>query len=130
MPCTIFRFAVSPTMTWQSGDIVEIQCENSNQILQDFQVKFPDLNAIQIEQLRDRNLRDIPAQLPQQQTAESLEGFKQLPVREYSIASIESEGQLDLVVRQEIDGAELGLGSGLLTQGLKLGQSISCLCAL
>lgn len=117
-------FAVSPTMTWQSGDIVEIQCENSNQILQDFQVKFPDLNAIQIEQLRDRNLRDIPAQLPQQQTAEWLEGFKQLPVREYSIASIESEGQLDLVVRQEIDGAELGLGSGLLTQGLKLGQSI------
>ena len=44
--------------------------------------------------------------------------------REYSIASLPSEGVLRLLVRQQFNAqGELGLGSGLLTQNLELGQS-------
>ncbi|MEB0078215.1 PepSY domain-containing protein [Pseudomonas sp. CCI3.2] len=46
--------------------------------------------------------------------------------REYSIASIPSDGNLQLIVRQEIhpDGS-LGLGSGMLTERALLGSSVS-----
>ncbi|MEB0040385.1 MULTISPECIES: PepSY domain-containing protein [unclassified Pseudomonas] len=46
--------------------------------------------------------------------------------REYSIASIPADGNLQLIVRQEIhpDGS-LGLGSGMLTERALLGSSVS-----
>jgi len=49
-----------------------------------------------------------------------------LPHREYSIASIPEDGQLDLLVRQmrRADGS-LGLGSGWLTAHAQIGQAIA-----
>ncbi len=112
-------------LQWQSGDILEIQCENSNQDLTDFHLLHSELNQIQLEQLRARNLRELPIRTYDQDLTQWLNRFKLLPLREYSIANICVEQQLALVVRQEQKVNELGLGSGLLTQGLKLGQSLS-----
>ncbi len=49
-----------------------------------------------------------------------------LPHREYSIASLPGEGQLQLLVRQiQLANGELGLGSGWLTQYADLGGEIT-----
>lgn len=46
--------------------------------------------------------------------------------REYSIASIPEDGNLQLIVRQEVHGdGSLGLGSGLLTEHARLGEPIN-----
>jgi sulfite reductase (NADPH) flavoprotein alpha-component len=46
--------------------------------------------------------------------------------REYSIASIPADGNLQLIIRQEIHpDASLGLGSGMLTEHALLGSSIN-----
>ena len=49
----------------------------------------------------------------------------ELPHREYSIASLSADGQLDLVVRQAFnDSGELGLGSGWLTAQAEEGGEV------
>lgn len=49
----------------------------------------------------------------------------ELPQREYSIASIATDGQLDLVVRQMVnEKGELGLGSGWLTSSAPVGGKL------
>ncbi|MFP3373427.1 flavodoxin, partial [Pseudomonas sp. SIMBA_068] len=49
-----------------------------------------------------------------------------LGMREYSIASIASDGVLELIVRQERHpDASLGLGSGWLTEHAAIGSGIS-----
>jgi sulfite reductase (NADPH) flavoprotein alpha-component len=52
----------------------------------------------------------------------AMDHAQEIPLREYSIASIDQDGSLDLVVRQarRPDG-KLGLGSGWLTQHLAIG---------
>jgi sulfite reductase (NADPH) flavoprotein alpha-component len=50
-----------------------------------------------------------------------------LPHREYSIASIASDGQIELIVRQAYQfNGDLGIGSGWLTEYAKLGGHIQC----
>lgn len=48
-----------------------------------------------------------------------------LPAREYSIASLPTDGRLELIVRQvRRDDGELGIGSGWITAGMALGGEI------
>lgn len=81
-PLFKLEFSYTENMSWQAGDLVEIQCHNAIDV-QDY------------------------------------------PIREYSIASLVEQNRLELVVRQEVHEQGLGLGSGLLTHSLKIGESIS-----
>ena len=50
-----------------------------------------------------------------------------LPHREYSIASIAADGQIELVIRQAYqDNGDLGIGSGWLTEYASIGGHIQC----
>ncbi|MFZ6848017.1 sulfite reductase subunit alpha [Undibacterium sp. RuRC25W] len=84
-----------------------------------------------LEQQYQWQAGDIAEIMPQYIAApltatEQLAQQKNLPHREYSIASIPQDGYLDLVVRQvRHPGGSLGLGSGWLTAHAKIGQSIA-----
>jgi sulfite reductase (NADPH) flavoprotein alpha-component len=63
---------------------------------------------------------------PVENGAELLAALRPLPHREYSIASIPSDGRIDLLIRQvERSDATLGLGSGWLTRFAPLGTEIA-----
>ena len=123
-------------LSWQSGDILEIQCANSDSQISAFlNDTTPQLtgNLLQVdifEQLRFKNLRTYPSKIINEQPSFSFEQWitqsENLPIREYSIASIPSQKVLELVVRQEITGNGLGLGSGYLTENLALGEVLHC----
>ena len=86
-PC--YHLVLSPPspahLTWQAGDIAEIDPRNS-----------------------------------------SIAGAERLPHREYSIASIPTDGAVHLLVRQmRRDDGSLGLGSGWLTAEAAIGTSIA-----
>ncbi|MFZ6862144.1 sulfite reductase subunit alpha [Undibacterium sp. Ji67W] len=82
----------------------------------------PDLSA------QDWQAGDIAEIGPEYVFETEVSGKQQvrLPHREYSIASIPKDGQLDLLVRQmrRPDGS-LGLGSGWLTAHAQIGQAIA-----
>ena len=116
---------IPETMTWKSGDILEIQCCNSTQALTEFQQKYPQLTMNDIQQLKYKNLLTVPIFEKDQAIAHWLERCVDLPIREYSIASIPQQHQIELVVRQEVSENGLGLGSGLLTQYLHIGDQLN-----
>lgn len=119
-------FDVSPQLQWHAGDIIEIQCANSQQDLEDFVNQYHHLNASHIDALRFKNLREPPVYVEQEQgITDWIDALSHLPLREYSIASIPTQGHLDLIVRQEIGQQGLGLGSGLLTQDLQLDETLT-----
>jgi sulfite reductase (NADPH) flavoprotein alpha-component len=104
---------------WQAGDIAEIGPRNARAALDRFPPYF-------LEALRDRMLPDDPAELAGLSPEKARESLKPLPHREYSIASLASEGRLELVVRQarHPDG-RLGIGSGWLTEHAPMGSPIA-----
>lgn len=104
---------------WQAGDIAEIGPRNARAALDRFPPYF-------LEALRDRMLPDDPAELAGLTPEQARERQKPLPHREYSIASLASEGRLELVVRQarHPDG-RLGIGSGWLTEHAPMGSPIA-----
>lgn len=118
------KFTPAQDMTWQSGDILEIQCVNTLEQMQAFLDQHPYIDQQQISVLKRKNLRIAPKKSEDQSTQQWLDQCENLPMREYSIASLPQQKHLALVVRQEVRGQELGLGSGLLTQHLHLNQSI------
>lgn len=121
-------FKVEPELQWHAGDIVEIQCANSQQALEEFVNQQPHLNASHIDALRFKNLRTAPVFVNQEQEVTGwIDALSHLPLREYSIASIPAQGHLDLIVRQEVgqQGLGLGLGSGLLTTSLAIGEKLT-----
>ena len=119
-------------ITWHAGDIAEIQSGNSVKEIQNFLIKYqiPSQTIVEslnqnIEQaLWDKNLRvDLNAF---SNLEELLKQLPVLPTREYSIASIPAQQCLRLVVRQKRDeNAQLGLGSGWLTEFSQLKDPIS-----
>ncbi|RLL49881.1 hypothetical protein D9K79_01425 [Acinetobacter cumulans] len=124
-------FQVAQQVEWHAGDIIEIQCANSNQALKSFVNEQSHLNATHLEALRFKNLKNAPnyvLQTTEQSTKQSIESWINhlidLPIREYSIANIPTHGTLDLIVRQEIGNQGLGLGSGLLTQDLQVDETL------
>lgn len=126
--------ATSEPLAWQAGDIAEIGPRNAPQAVNAVLAanglsgaapvafhgqRMPLADALALAYLpQDGSLRDSDAQ----RLANRLQP---LPHREYSIASIPADGQLDLLVRlmQREDGSP-GLGSGWLCSHATLGARI------
>lgn len=128
-PLYRIRLNMPSDFDWQSGDIIEIQCANSDKRIQQFMNVYdheivecaPDFNA---QSLKTKNLHLLPNRLSDENILSWISRFYDLDYREYSAASIPSLGYLELVVRQEIDQGQLGLGSGWLTVHAELGETI------
>lgn len=117
-----FHLALEPLergAEWQAGDIAEIGPRNARAALDRFPPYF-------LEALRDRHLPEDPTELEGLTPEQAREKLEPLPHREYSIASLASEGRLELTVRQarHPDG-RLGLGSGWLTEHAPIGAHIA-----
>lgn len=115
-----WHVALAPTdpavLDWQAGDIVEILPEQDPARVDAFLARA---GRASDDALRATLMTCI---LPTEADgASALDALKPLPHREYSIASIASAGQVELIVRQcrAADGFA-GLGSGWLTQGAPL----------
>ncbi|MGE8395276.1 PepSY domain-containing protein [Pseudomonas sp. BIGb0427] len=121
---------------WEAGDLVEILPRNSAHSLEQF-LKGLGLDGetpVQVDGLQESLLQALASrQLPKSREhlvglhAQALvDALIPLAAREYSIASIASDGVLELIVRQERhpDGS-LGLGSGWLTEHLSVDNSVS-----
>ncbi|AZF19667.1 sulfite reductase flavoprotein subunit alpha [Pseudomonas sp. R3-52-08] len=123
-------------LSWQAGDLVEILPRNSPRAVEHFLegLGLAGSDGVLIEGLAQTlNQALATRQLPDNRThlvglhAQALvDALIPLGLREYSIASIASDGVLELIVRQERhpDGS-LGLGSGWLTEHAAIGAGIS-----
>ncbi|MCF5668749.1 sulfite reductase flavoprotein subunit alpha [Pseudomonas marginalis] len=122
--------------TWQAGDLVEVLPRNGPRAIEHFleglglagsdAVVFEGLAQSLNQALATRQLPDNRAHLVGLHAQALVNALVPLGMREYSIASIASEGVLELIVRQERhpDGS-LGLASGWLTEHAAIGSSIS-----
>ncbi|MFH7764805.1 PepSY domain-containing protein [Acinetobacter sp. BSP-28] len=119
-------------VTWQAGDIAEIQPGNSAERIASFMQKHQIQPNTQVDSLQisiEQALwdKDLTVEVePFANMDHLLEQLPTLPSREYSIASIPSQQVLRLVVRQQSDAqGQLGLGSGWLTQHAALNSEIA-----
>lgn len=116
---------------WSAGDILDVPPRHSDATVQAWlQAHALDGNqTVSLDSLT-QSLQQalLGKQLPEQFThlvglhaQAMLDALVPLAAREYSIASLPSDGELELIVRQERhrDGS-LGLGSGWLTEGAAL----------
>ncbi len=122
--------------TWLAGDLVEILPRNCPWAIEHFLagLGLPGSDGVLIDGLAQtlnqalatRQLPDNRAHLVGLHAQALVNALVPLGMREYSIASIASDGVLELIVRQERhpDGS-LGVGSGWLTEHAALGSSIS-----
>ncbi|MFW2149423.1 PepSY domain-containing protein [Acinetobacter sp. TY1] len=119
-------------VTWQAGDIAEIQPGNSQNRIDHFlksqsisgDTIVPSLQMTLAQALWNRDLT-VTIQ-PFQNVEQLLTQLPALPSREYSIASIPEQHRLALVVRQQRDAqGELGLGSGWLTQHVSVKDTVA-----
>ncbi|WP_191486188.1 PepSY domain-containing protein [Pseudomonas sp. FEN] len=114
-------------LSWQAGDLVEMLPRQSPLAVRRFlaglgleadsPVHVDGLSESLAQALGARQLPESRAHLLGLHAQALVDALVPLGPREYSIASIESDGQLELLVRQEryADGS-LGLGSGWLTE--------------
>lgn len=110
-------------ITWEAGDIAEIQPGNSQARIDTF-LQQQKLSA-QPELIAALRYKDLSQKIHGFfSTEELLQQLPELPTREYSIASIPSQQMLRLVVRQQQSNQELGLGSGWLTEHVEVGQDV------
>ncbi len=117
---------------WQAGDIAEIgPCQPTVRV--EALLKWLDLDGRQrlsdgqslAWQLARRQLPDDPQHLCGMDAETLLHTLPRLPHREYSIASLPTDGTLDLLVRLQQDAAgNLGLGSGWLCQHAPQGATV------
>ncbi|MFC3940577.1 flavodoxin [Pseudomonas gingeri NCPPB 3146 = LMG 5327] len=127
----------APTPTpWQAGDLVEIMPRHHGATVEHFlaglglqattPVQLDGLQETLAQALAGRQLPDNRGHLVGLHAQALVDALVPLALREYSIASIASDGQLELLVRQErhADGS-LGLGSGWLTEHAPVGAAIS-----
>ncbi|MGC7404030.1 sulfite reductase subunit alpha [Pandoraea pneumonica] len=130
-------------LDWQAGDIVEIGPRHSSAFvcawLRD--TGFPASAPVQCDGETMMLAQALASRMPSSASARAMvahtpqalvDALVPLPHREYSIASLPADGQLDLLVRQaryadaaQPDGVRLGLASGWLTQHAALGASIA-----
>lgn len=123
-------------LTWQAGDLVEVMPRHSDAKVAHFLegmgldaddlVQLDGLTETLAQALATRQLPDNRGHLVGLQAQALVDALIPLAIREYSIASIASDGVLELIVRQErhADGS-LGLGSGWLTEYAPVGAAIS-----
>lgn len=126
----------SSPQRWQAGDLVEVLPRNCPWAIEHFLeglglagsdgVLIDGMAHTLDQALATRQLPTHRAHLVGLHAQALVDALVPLGMREYSIASIASEGVLELIVRQERhpDGS-LGLGSGWLTEHAALGSSIS-----
>ncbi|WP_339482395.1 sulfite reductase flavoprotein subunit alpha [Pseudomonas sivasensis] len=122
--------------SWQAGDLVEVLPRNCPRAIEHFLsglgltgtdgVLIDGLATPLSQALATRQLPGNRAHLVGMHAQALVNALAPLGMREYSIASIASDGVLELIVRQERhpDGS-LGLGSGWLTEHAALGTGIS-----
>ncbi|MEB3767483.1 sulfite reductase flavoprotein subunit alpha [Acinetobacter sp. MD2] len=118
-------------VVWQAGDIAQIQPFNSTQRITTFleHINFPANTWVKTQNcdLATALLnKDLTVAIATFATPdEILNHLPTLAMREYSIASIPTQGHLDLVIRLNSDSnGTLGLGSGWLCQYAQLGQTV------
>ncbi|WGT31041.1 sulfite reductase flavoprotein subunit alpha [Pseudomonas marginalis] len=121
---------------WLAGDLVEILPRNCPWAIEHFLeglgligtdgVLIDGLPHTLNQALATRQLPDNRAHLVGLHAQALVNALAPLGMREYSIASIASDGVLELIVRQERhpDGS-LGVGSGWLTEHAAIGSAIS-----
>ena len=121
--------------TWAAGDILEILPRNSTERVAHW-LQTHGLQALGEQPVAPLGQPLADALLTRQLPAEAshlvgmhaqalLDALVPLGSREYSIASLPSDGRLELIVRQQRDAqGELGLGSGWLTAHLQLGEPL------
>ena len=111
---------------WQAGDVVEVGPCNSRAAITHFSERLGREITAELLLTRELSISDEKlAALALQDDSALIESLTELPHREYSIASVPSEGSLDLLVRQVRDAQnQLGLGSGWLTQFAGVNQPI------
>lgn len=125
----------NPDIQWQAGDIAEIGPRNPAHEVRDFlaRLELPASAMLDGKPLADdlagRLLPHEPddiAALRRLPPGALLQQLRPLPHREYSIASLPGDGQLELLVRQasHADG-RLGLGSGWLTTYVEVGEKVA-----
>ncbi|MCF5170027.1 PepSY domain-containing protein [Pseudomonas canadensis] len=122
--------------SWQAGDLVEVLPRNCPWAIEHFLeglglagsdgVLIDGMVHTLDQALATRQLPTHRAHLVGLHAQALVDALVPLGMREYSIASIASDGVLELIVRQERhpDGS-LGLASGWLTEHAALGSSIS-----
>ncbi|TFY92433.1 flavodoxin [Pseudomonas kairouanensis] len=122
--------------TWQAGDLVEVLPRNCPWAIEHFLqglglagsdgVLIDGLAHSLDQALANRQLPTHRAHLVGLHAQALVDALVPLSMREYSIASIVSDGVLELIVRQERhpDGS-LGLASGWLTEHAALGSAIN-----
>ncbi|AZE98296.1 putative iron-regulated membrane protein [Pseudomonas orientalis] len=123
-------------VSWLAGDLVEILPRNGPRAVEHFLeglglagsdgVLIEGLAQTLDQALATRQLPDNRTHLVGLHAQALVDALIPLGMREYSIASIASDGVLELIVRQERhpDGS-LGLGSGWLTEHAAIGSAIS-----
>jgi len=121
---------------WLAGDLVEILPRNCPGAIEHFLqgLGLTDADGVLVDglahtlnqALATRQLPDNRAHLVGLHAQALVNALAPLGMREYSIASIASDGVLELIVRQERhpDGS-LGVGSGWLTEHAAIGSTIS-----
>ena len=134
----VYLLGLTPptAQSWQAGDLVEILPRNCPWAIEHFLhglglagsdgVLIDGLAHTLDQALATRQLPDNRTHLVGLHAQALVNALVPLGMREYSIASIASDGVLELIVRQErhADGS-LGLGSGWLTEHAAIGSGIS-----
>lgn len=122
--------------TWQAGDLLDMLPRNSNAAVQAFidglgiaadsTVQLGGLQETLQQALATRQLPSSREHLVGLHAQALVDALIPLTAREYSIASLPSDGALELLVRLEKhpDGS-LGLGSGWLCEHAAVGEGIS-----
>ncbi len=132
----LLRLTPPASQSWLAGDLVEVLPRNCPWAIEHFLaglglvgsdgVLIDGLAQTLNQALATRQLPDNRAHLVGLHAQALVNALVPLGTREYSIASIASDGVLELIVRQERhpDGS-LGLGSGWLTEYAAIGSGIS-----
>jgi sulfite reductase (NADPH) flavoprotein alpha-component len=128
----VFHLSLKPAQdelpSWQAGDIAEVGPCNSAAAVQSW-LATHQLDGEQLldgqplrEHLSRRQLVDVP---PRREPSALLAALKPLPHREYSVASIPADGNVQLLLRRQLrpDGTP-GIGSGWLCDFTQPGDLI------
>ncbi|SDL71660.1 PepSY domain-containing protein [Pseudomonas indica] len=134
-PAFLIGLTADAPLDWRAGDVVQILPRHGDAPVSDWLARFGldgeaqvtlDGHAQALRQaLATRELPSTFSHLVGLHPQALLEALVPLAPRDYSIASLPSDGTLELIVRQErrADGA-LGVGSGWLTEYLPDGGSL------
>jgi sulfite reductase (NADPH) flavoprotein alpha-component len=136
LPVYLIGLQPEAPASWQAGDLVDILPRNGQPRVEAFlsglgldcetRVQRDGLSETLAQALASRQLPVSREHLVGLHAQALIDALVPIGSREYSIASIASDGVLELIVRQErhADG-NLGLGSGWLTEYLPVQGSVS-----